>query len=269
MKYAAACVHVKDEQDIIGEWMAFHRAVGFEHLIIIDNGSTDRTAEIVSTFVDGASVSYLYMPLGQPFHFVDITLKMFGSNFEWMAFIDADEFLFPTIGGDIRNTLCEFEEYAGIGVYWLLYGSSGHDTRPNGLVIDNMTHRAVSDYRNNKHVKSIVRPRKVIKCLGSHIFKLDGEFVDEHKNRLHDGPPYGFYEEATPSHHKLRINHYHVLSREQYKKKALRGYFGDQTKLQSSEEHFDNMWKIHDKNDIQDLAALIYKPLMRFYLEGI
>src|SRR5271168_2531692 len=100
MKYLAACVHVKNEEDIISEWMAFHRSVGIKHLIVIDNGSSDRTAQIVRAFPDQSSVTYLFLPRGNPTEFSTIALKCFGEQFEWIAFMDADEFLYPSNGGD-------------------------------------------------------------------------------------------------------------------------------------------------------------------------
>ncbi len=268
MKYLAACVHIKNEQDIIAEWMAFHRAAGFEHLIIIDNGSSDATPEIVKRFKDDKSVTYLFQPNGGPEDFATIAIKCFGSDFRWMAFIDADEFLYPANGGDIRSALEKYEDTAGVGVYWHLFGSSGHEDRPQGLVIENFLRRAETNFGLNKHVKSIVDPRKVFAPRGSHVFELAGPFVDERRRMLHSNAPFGFFEEMQPSHEVLRINHYHVRSRSQYKLKAARGYFGlDDEKLKESEEKFARMWAAHDRNEVYDATACVYKGLMRFYLD--
>jgi glycosyltransferase involved in cell wall biosynthesis len=267
MKYLAACLHVRDEQDILLEWMAFHLSVGFEHLIIIDNGSRDRTPEIIRNFIDQNSVTYLFQPSGNPTEFVTTTIKTFGQNFRWMAFIDADEFLYPSEGGDIRHVLSGFEDVSGVGVYWHTYGSSGHIEKPAGLTIENMTRRANSDFIKNKHVKSIVNPRNVIMPLGSHICKLAGSFVDEKRRPLHDGPPHGFYEEMSPSHQILRINHYHVRSRAQYIEKSKRGYFGmHDDKISELTGSLDMMWREHDMNDVFDDSAKKYIPLMRHYM---
>ncbi|AMB47376.1 glycosyltransferase family 2 protein [Methylobacterium sp. AMS5] len=267
MKYAAAYVHIKNEDDLILEWMAFHRAVGFEHLIITDNGSSDNSRSVVKRFRDAASVTYLHRRSGDPIDFEIDAIKIFGDQFRWIAFIDADEFLFPSQGGDIRNILCDYEDVSGIGVYWHIYGSSGHQTKPEGTVIETMLHRADDNYIMNRHVKSIVKPSKVFYPFGSHTFKLDGAFVDETKAALHDRPPHGFYDDMTPSHQKLRINHYHVRSLEQYKKKATRGYFGiNDDKINKSQERFEEMWRAHDKNDVRDDSALQYLSLMKFYM---
>ncbi|WP_177202224.1 glycosyltransferase family 2 protein [Methylobacterium sp. ap11] len=267
MKYAAVCAHVKDEQDIIGEWIAFHIASGFEHVYIIDNGSSDNTRKIIQSYEQDGRVTYLFQPTGTPADFSTLFIKNYGEKYRWMAFIDADEFLYPSAGGDVRAALSQYEDVAGVGIYWQIYGSSGHNTKPEGLTIDNFTKRARPDYYLHRHVKSIVNPAKVIQPLGSHIFKLDGIFVDEQHRLLHDGPPHGYYDEMSPSHSILRINHYHVRSREQYDRKRKRGYFGvDDSKLQASDERFEHMWQAHDMNDEYDDSAKYYRNLVNFYM---
>jgi glycosyltransferase involved in cell wall biosynthesis len=47
---AAACLFVRDEERDIAEWLAFQIAVGFDCCIVYDNGSLDRTPEIVRAF---------------------------------------------------------------------------------------------------------------------------------------------------------------------------------------------------------------------------
>ncbi|WP_353954840.1 glycosyltransferase family 92 protein [uncultured Methylobacterium sp.] len=195
-------------------------------------------------------------------------IKNYGENYRWMAFIDADEFLYQTDGRDIRSTLSRYEEFSDLGVYWKIYGSNGHDVKPAGLTIDNFTMRARPDYYLHHHVKSIVNPRKVIQPLGSHIFQLAGDFVDEQRRHLHDGHPHGYYEDMIPSHQELRKNHYHVRSREQYDRKRKSGYFGvDDSKLQESAERFEHMWRAHDMNDEHDDSANSYRNLFNFYME--
>lgn len=265
MKYAAACVHVKNEQDVIVEWMAFHLAVGFEHLYIIDNGSSDNTRNLIQNFSANDRVTYMFQPTGTPADFSTIFLKNFGDTFRWMAFIDADEFLYPSDGGDIRSALTKYEDVSAVGVYWHIYGSNGLEDKADGLVTDTFVQRAPCNYYLNRHVKSIVNPRKVIGPLGSHVFKVDGAFVDEQHRQLHDHEPFGYFENMEPSHDVLRINHYHVMSRKQYERKKLRGYFGINDEKLQINENFRMMWEAHDRNEVFDDSATKYRPLVKFY----
>lgn len=265
MKFLAACCAVKNEESIIGEWMAFHRSAGVEHLILFDNGSTDRTAEIIQSFRDQASVTYVSW--AQPGSSVDMygyAIERYRNDFKWIAFIDSDEFLFPAKGTDIRHVLCHIGA-AAIGVHWHMYGSAGHIERPAGLVIENYKLRAPSDYHHNCHVKSIVQPKFVKQVLSSHAFQVPaGSFIDEDGRVLPLEPPYGLFKGKEPVHNKLRINHYHVRSREDYIAKSQRGYFGIHNKLAG--DKFEKMFEIGDKNDIFDDSATKYSKLMSFYL---
>lgn len=267
MKYLAACCTVKNEASIILEWMAFHRSAGFEHLIIIDNGSNDKTADIIKAFHDQDSVTYINWPEKTPqTEMYQFVLNEHGEKYEWCAFIDADEFLYPVDGTDIRHALCHMGS-SSVGVHWHIYGSSGHVTKPEGLVISNYTRRAKDDFFYNRHIKSIVKPRQVEQVLSSHVFRVLGSFIDEDGREFHYNPPYGYFEEYPVVHNKLRINHYHTRSRQEYEAKALRGYFGvDDSKLQDSRERFELMFSSHDQNDVDDRSAEKYLKLMGYYL---
>jgi glycosyltransferase involved in cell wall biosynthesis len=89
----------KDEEDIIETFVRFYLAAGFDFVHIIDNGSTDRTADILAHLVDeGLSVSITFDDyLG----YDRILTKWFhaiGERFSprWLFFLDCDEFiLFP------------------------------------------------------------------------------------------------------------------------------------------------------------------------------
>lgn len=268
MKYLAAVLAAKDERPIISEWMAFHRAAGVEHLIIIDNGSSDGMADSIKAFPDPASVTLLRRPERRTqMDLYDEVVRTFGIDYEWMAFIDADEFLYPVDGGDLRETLTEFERAAAVGAHWMIYGSSGHIQPPNGLVIENYKYRGLDNFIMNRHIKSIVRPRYQPRALGPHAFQINGIYLNDSGDVLPIEPPCGFFEKRTATHVKMRINHYHVRSRVEYEVKKARGYFGlDDTKLSSSSEQFEAMFAVHDQNEIEDASACVYIERMAPFL---
>lgn len=267
MKYLAACCTVKNEESIITEWMAFHRSSGIEHLIIVDNGSTDSTASLIKSFPDQRSITYIdWSRPGSQTEMYEAVLRECGDQFEWCAFIDADEFLYPSQQTDLRLELCHFGA-AGVGVHWHIFGSSGHLTKQEGLVLSNYTHRANDDYIYNRHIKSIIRPKACVRAVTSHMFELDGPFVDENGNNLAYAPPFGYFENMPVTHNKLRINHYHTRSRQEYEQKAMRGYFGiDDSKLTESKQRFEEMFSSHDMNEVFDDSAEKYKKLVEAYI---
>ena len=67
-------------------------------------------------------------------------VRKHGDDARWLAFIDVDEFLFSP-RGPLPSVLKGYEQYAGIVIPWLLFGSSNHTDSPRGLVIENYVHR--------------------------------------------------------------------------------------------------------------------------------
>lgn len=269
MKYLAACCTAKNEEAIILEWMAFHRAAGIEHLIIIDNGSTDRTAQIVKDFKDQSAVTYISWPeRSTQVDMYNYVLREYQDAFEWCAFIDADEFLYASDSRDLRLALSSIPSDTGaIGVHWHVYGSSGHTIAPSGLVIENYKHRAIDGSHNDHHVKTIVRLSRAIRAYSSHMFEAKGGAFDDAGNKLHENDPFGLFPDKPVTYQKMRINHYHCRSRAEYMTKIGKGYFGvDDAKLEN-EEKANAMFAAHDCNDVFDDSATAFSNLVKYYME--
>jgi len=76
------------------------------------------------------SVKYIQMPF-----------FIIGKNVSTWLFIDTDEFIYPLNGDGILNivdfVIKKYEDKNPAGLYmnWLFFGSSGHETKPQGFVI--------------------------------------------------------------------------------------------------------------------------------------
>ena len=68
-----------------------------------------------------------------PSCYVDF-FKRFGSRSKWVAFFDADEFLFETAPGATIRVLRSNEGRPAVAVNWRYFGSAGHQVIPTGLV---------------------------------------------------------------------------------------------------------------------------------------
>ncbi len=248
------CAIFKDEAPYLQEWIEFHRLLGVEKFYLYNNNSRDNFAEILQHYCDSQLVRLHDCPVspGQMtayFH----CLKNYRQESRWIAFIDLDEFLFPTEADCLPAILHEYEKFAGVLVNWLMFGSSGHVTKPEGLVIANYTKRANPDFPANRLFKTIVNPVEAIRALNPHLFYFRNDLKAVTENKI------PFHGELTPdlSVSKLRINHYFLKSREEFKKKVERGR-ADIKKSRKIDE-FDS----NDRNEIEDLTISLFIPALK------
>ena len=136
---AAVCAIVKNEGPIIGEWLGYHFALGFDAAVVLDNGSTDGTAQVVEAAARDFDVRSASVrdngPATQTEAYV-AACRAFGAEFDWMAFVDADEFVTPTLDASVKDLLVLFDAHRAVCLNWLMFGSAGHFTRPDDLVIE-------------------------------------------------------------------------------------------------------------------------------------
>jgi hypothetical protein len=267
----AACVVVKNEARDIAEWVAYHRLIGFDELIVYDNSSTDGTLAALRTAARRVPIHIFDWPRSDPAMQTEAyedACRRFAGTFDWIACVDADEFLVLRQHGSINEWLSGFDGFAAVGVSWAIFGASGHEDIPPGLVIESFTHRSTPDFAPNRHVKSVVRPDKVIACANAHFFRMDGAYCDASGNPIawqhmvgNEQLPGGVSDRA-PDWSVAQLNHYFVRSREQWRQKLSRGYYqgGPQRRMEEFE--------FYNRNEMEDLAAAKHAGGVRELIAG-
>jgi hypothetical protein len=219
--YLSICAVYRDEAPYLREWVEFHRLVGVERFFLYDNSSTDEHHEALAPYVDDGSVTIHDWPQWPAqVQAYDDCLKRYREESRWIAFIDLDEFLFSPEGTPLPRLLREYEEFPGVGVNWAVFGSSGHRTRPPGLVLESYMRRT-DDPGINRHVKSIVNPGRVRAFCLPHFFMYDHGLAVDERRRPITGPPFSHTDGV--SFERVRLNHYAVKSEEEFRLKLARG----------------------------------------------
>lgn len=199
----AACLMFKDSASYLEEWLRFHEEVGFDHFYLYDNDSSDDYRDVIQPWLNADKITLHPWPgIAQILPAIEHCLETYREDCNWLAFLDDDEFLFPVKEQNLTEALSCYSNYAGVAVCWLLFGSSGFRSRPEGLVIRNYRRRASAV---NRHTKCIVQPKKVTKpwALGHAFHCLPGEImVDENLKQIH-----GLFPEE-PCSNILCLNHY-------------------------------------------------------------
>ena len=240
-KYDLSIVAImKNEGPYLKEWIEFHKLVGVQKFYLYDNGSTDETKAILKPYIKSGLVDYTFFP-GEKMQLpaYNDCIEKHKNETKWLAVIDLDEFIVPVKCDNIMDFLKQQSDtIAQFVVPWIIFGSDGHMTKPDNLVIESYTKRA----RHSWLYKSIINPRLVLK-MSCHEHDVAGRTVSVRSS-------------------VLRVHHYHCKSWEEYKLKAMRGDAWDGADA-GVKKYQEQCFKRHDLNDIADNAAARFAPIIK------
>ena len=201
----------KDENQYFDEWIRHHLKVGFDHVFIYDNNSKEpiEIAKDLSKFVtinkwtdsEYGSQSRAYMHACMEY-----------DNFEYLAFLDVDEFYMSTTM-NVKIDLYSLFNPIALGIYWRIYGNpKPFETRQP---VENYIH-----WHGDKHIKSIIQTTFVKSFPDPHKAELinekKGMYIDENNNQIVS--PTGDH-----SSKNIWIKHVFTRSRAEFAKKIERG----------------------------------------------
>jgi Glycosyltransferase family 92 len=210
----AVCAIFRDQARYLAEWVNFHRIQGVERFYLYDNRSTDDWRSELQPEIEAGIVEVQHWPFvpGQLSAYEDC-LRRHRDDARWIAFIDSDEFLFSPTGKRLPEVLRGFDTHPGVVANSLVYGTSGWEHPPEGLVIENYLMRAPDEYDRNRQVKSIVNPRSAMGLASAHHLRLLGDAVGEDRRPLK-------FAIREPTADLLRINHYYTKSQAEFEQKV-------------------------------------------------
>jgi hypothetical protein len=248
----ALCLRFRDEARYLDEWLTYYRAAGIAHFFLYNNFSDDNFAEILTPHIAAGYVTLIDWPHkpASPAAEEDCIRRSMG-RFEWIGFLDADEFVVIRDGRSIPEFLSGFQTAPGVALHWYYFGSNGHVSRPDMPVIEAYTRRQPAP---NRHVKCFVRPERVSQNKNSHSWFFRGAAcaVDEAGKRV-------FGATKPPRAEQAWINHFYCKSREDYtarsKRKSTLDKFGINYNSRRESE-IDIAMK--QNNDVEDLSAVEY-----------
>ena len=233
MDYLSLCLICKDENDYLPEWLDYHILMGVDRFYIYDNESQFSLRETLKEYIERGWVIAMDFPgKGAQLYAYDHCLQTFGAYTRWLGFIDTDEFLVPKTCLDLKDFLKEYEQFGGLAVSSLFFGSGGHRERPVAGQIAGYTLRTHETFRGNMSVKSIVQPARASMPYSPHDFAYKDNYwcVNEGFLRV-DSQDYPIHIE------KIQLNHYFCRSAREIEMK-LRRRRGD-TGVSWSQKRFD------------------------------
>lgn len=255
MASTAAVLFVQNDADDIGWWMAYHLALGFDALIIIDDQSTDGTWEIIQSAAGLYPIEAQRAPAGSGIDYAERRSAAFSqaiascrSRFDWVICLESDEYVYPEREDTIGAYLDRFADADAIMLHWSIFGSNNHIARTAQAPVAAYTRRAPLDFADHALGKRFVRPEAV----QNHA--LDGchYALDESRHVTASGAPYD--PAAAPAWDGARILHYVARNMTHYTRRIAR-LPADVTP--------PDLWSHFNRNDEEDLAPSRFLPATR------
>jgi glycosyltransferase involved in cell wall biosynthesis len=251
---SALCLIVKNEVRDLAECVIHYTNLGFDRIILYDNGSIDGTAELARELEQVLPIDFLPWPsiegVNSQIQAYNDCIQCYKNCYDWIAFFDIDELLIPSGERVLPDLLEEFGKESGFVINWLMFGSSG-TAKPVDLMMKDYIRRAPEKFPPNRNVKSIIRPYDVVKpCDNPHWFSLNGPLVNLlHSNVIWTPAQPGIVEIESIVQTHWRLHHYYTRSKWHWSKRIARGQAGGTT---LGWETFQD----HDRNDMFDSSAL-------------
>lgn len=223
---AVVCGIARDEDRYIVEWVAYHLAIGFEHVFLYDNMSVTPIASLIDPKFLVEKVTVIRWPsypgesaqLAAYRHF----LHTYRDWVEWAAVIDLDEFLNLKKDQSIHHFLDRFPDASAISINWRLFGGCGETRYRRAPMIERFPKASEVELRENTHVKTIHRLERT-----KEIHIHSGSYWTGAEVATPSGvmaPVYNFMKPTNKNYDVAAINHYMCKSRDEWVVKSIRGY---------------------------------------------
>jgi len=226
---SAVVTSMRDDGIVLSEWIAHYRALGFEGIFIYSNDNEDGSTELLRHLADLGEITFLenFTSVNHEIktseHALQFLIEL--RDFEWVLFVDSDEFLVPAAAFDssVDNILDAVGERfpdqppAAIIYNWKVFVSGAGYARQPGLLLERYRYSYAEP-----HVKTFARLSAVYSMRLNHVpdVKPTGFCVDSALRPInHPGPIC----QKPPEYDGGQINHYWTRSFEEYSLKKARG----------------------------------------------
>jgi hypothetical protein len=244
---------MRNEGPFVLEWLAYHRVIGIDRVVVASNGSTDGSDDLLAALAEIGAITFLRTAPGRGEAPQDAAVQAFEAEVgyrpgSWYLWLDADEFLNVHVGDRTAQALVAHLGGAeALMLNWRMFGSGGNDSFPGRHVSEDFVGASRLGFVANLETKPLFRvgekfagfaansiglPRlvdganvTVDDCLGGNAKPLDPRsprtlpWLDRQpfsgRNNLSSRREFGWT--------LAQINHYSVRTPDHFQLKAARG----------------------------------------------
>lgn len=244
------CAIIKDEHPYIREWAIHHIKLGFNRIVLYDDGSSRPYDDEIGDLIKFGNIEMRKWS-GDQWSRQSRVFNDFVWSGEWedddyCAFIDVDEFIFFDDAKNVGEFMKYYAEFAGVGLSWKTYNANGRISAPIGI----STPKAYqTEFKHSEpRIKVIGRLKDIVAFPSVHHFiPARGRLVTTNNRTI-----YGMhtnYCDYTNGH----IKHYMTKSWEDWVRRLKRGNITRGLRTVGSFFKFNPDMKYMEKELIKDL----------------
>lgn len=172
-----------NEAPYLLEWVAHHRALGFEGAVLFTYGAEDGTAQMAARLEELGHARHIPLELKtwrDPLRYGlrDLLPRLDQIGADWAMVAEIDEFLdIRTKGGGLVHFLAKIGPADAVSVCRRVFGSGGRRGLPEGTIRDSYTMAAPEEERGpmvGRGLKTLFRPGKVSRVAPHRPYFRDG-----------------------------------------------------------------------------------------------
>ncbi|WP_374432460.1 glycosyltransferase family 2 protein [Tabrizicola sp.] len=125
---------MRNEGPFVLEWLAYHRVIGVDSVVIVSNGSTDGSDDLLEALARAGEITFLRTAPGHGVAPQEAAVQAFEAEVgyrpdTWYLWLDADEFLNVHVGDrTVQALVARLGQADGLMLNWRLFGSNGNDS---------------------------------------------------------------------------------------------------------------------------------------------
>jgi hypothetical protein len=286
-KTVALVAILKEEDEFVDEWIAYHRLLGVEHFYLYDHDPRLPLKRILRKHSGYVTVTDWLVRHGVHARHRGFSAQVKAYNHyrrhyskydKWAAFIDADEFIALGKHDNLQDFLRERDDCCAVSLNWFSFGHNGFYDNPKGLIVESLTRRArdaargMKTINKNECVRDFINPHYAILAEGCG--RVDGE------RRPLSTPLEGDDRHAFNAHYDgigdtARIHHYRCRSFKNWMRRPKRGSVDGMASpaywFASEDSCLERFVSVVAKtdNEFEDATLARHAPAIRRYLSEL
>jgi hypothetical protein len=212
---------LKNENRFLDEWLIYHRLIGIDHFFLYDDDASLPLKKFLAPHNDYVTVIDWWQQntvdlnrRGNQLAAYQHAVKNYIADYNWVVFLDGDEFIALYKHIYLKKFLAEFQSYVSISLNWHVFGHNGFFNDPTGLITSSLNRRMFNPFLA---VKTITKTNAIYSITTAHYCELKyGKRVDANQREYVDDVYEGKAAIAA-------VNHYLCRSFKTWMKRVERG----------------------------------------------